>query len=248
MHKAVPEHVDARATRGSAVGPRPRRHKTITRARVLDAAEKLFGENGFHATSMQQIAAEAGYTTGALYSSFKGKDDLFLAILMRRREARERVWRDALGEALVSVDGAVAMGASLVPDPAWYSTLLEFMLHAARNPELRDVVSQMSGYGSRQAFFAETLRGVSASSPLDVDRLGPIILALVHGFSEMWFAEPESADPTLFADAVAVLTGARTVERTSPITAQKHDAPGKGLVSGEHASGHRNSPRQEEGR
>jgi AcrR family transcriptional regulator len=195
-----------------------RRHRRLTRERVLDAAEQLFTTRGFHATSMQQIAAAAGHTTGALYSSFEGKDDLFLAVLHRRRAVREEVWRTALGAAIDSPAGAVAMGQSVVPDPAWYGAILEFMVHAARNPELQHAVVDISGFSSREAFFVEVLEGVVGSSPLPIARLAPIIWALVLGFGEMWFAEPERADPLLFAEAIAALTG------TSP-QGIREDAP-----------------------
>jgi AcrR family transcriptional regulator len=41
----------------------------------------VFLRRGFHGASLDEIAEEAGYTTGAVYSNFKGKDDLFLAVM-----------------------------------------------------------------------------------------------------------------------------------------------------------------------
>src|SRR4051794_24769266 len=52
-----------------------------TRARLLEAAAKVFARRGFHAASVDEVAGEAGYSTGALYHQFKGKEDLFLALL-----------------------------------------------------------------------------------------------------------------------------------------------------------------------
>src|SRR4029450_2260196 len=52
-----------------------------TRSQLLDAALRVFLRQGFHGASLDEIAEEAGYTTGAVYSNFKGKDDLFLAVL-----------------------------------------------------------------------------------------------------------------------------------------------------------------------
>lgn len=45
--------------------------------RILEAAISVFIENGFEETSMRQIAAAAGLTTGAIYHHFKNKDELF---------------------------------------------------------------------------------------------------------------------------------------------------------------------------
>jgi AcrR family transcriptional regulator len=69
-----------------AVAPRKRRltrdeSKARTRSELLRAANRLFLRNGFHATSINDVAEEAGLTRGALYSNFETKDDLFLALL-----------------------------------------------------------------------------------------------------------------------------------------------------------------------
>ncbi len=51
-----------------------------SRARLLRVATDLFAKQGYQATSIDQIVAAAGYTRGALYWHFRGKDDLFLAV------------------------------------------------------------------------------------------------------------------------------------------------------------------------
>ena len=57
---------------------------------MIEAAESLFVEQGFHATSVDQVAAEAGYTKGAVYSNFESKEDLFLAVYEQRGGAGHR--------------------------------------------------------------------------------------------------------------------------------------------------------------
>src|SRR5215207_2114686 len=58
--------------------------KRETQDRLLAAAHELFLERGFHAASVAEIAERAGYTTGAIYSNFGGKEDLFLAVYDRQ--------------------------------------------------------------------------------------------------------------------------------------------------------------------
>src|SRR5690349_17630527 len=58
--------------------------KARTRRRLIDAAESVFARSGFHGASVEEIARVAGATTGALYSSFAGKEDLFLALFEER--------------------------------------------------------------------------------------------------------------------------------------------------------------------
>ena len=55
--------------------------KARTRRKLLDAASELFFERGFGTTSLDDIAAHAGLTKGAVYSSFESKSDLLIALL-----------------------------------------------------------------------------------------------------------------------------------------------------------------------
>jgi AcrR family transcriptional regulator len=58
----------------------PQEHLDARRRQILDAAQRCFIRNGFHATSMQDVLAEAGLSVGAIYRYFKGKDDIIAAI------------------------------------------------------------------------------------------------------------------------------------------------------------------------
>ena len=106
----------------SKVGAGPGRGKTRARvrptredvrARVLGAAGEVFLEHGYHHASTAEIAARAGFTKGALYSNFGGKEDLFLALVEQETSARvERLaTRGSAGAAGLDdlVDGLLAL-------------------------------------------------------------------------------------------------------------------------------------------
>jgi len=59
--------------------------KELTRARLIDAAEKIFIRRGFDEASVDEISEMAGYSRGAFYSNFDNKEQLFLAVIDRRR-------------------------------------------------------------------------------------------------------------------------------------------------------------------
>jgi AcrR family transcriptional regulator len=59
-----------------------------TQARILDAAYALFMEQGYHGTSMRQIVARAGITTGGLYNHFASKEDIWEAVFLDRHPYR----------------------------------------------------------------------------------------------------------------------------------------------------------------
>src|SRR5881396_2434576 len=62
------------------------RRRAMTRQHLLDAAAIVFTRNGFHGSTLDEVASTAGFTKGAVYSNFKSKDDLFLALLDERIE------------------------------------------------------------------------------------------------------------------------------------------------------------------
>jgi AcrR family transcriptional regulator len=70
-----------------------------TRADLVAAAHRVLLRDGFHGASLDQIAEEAGYTTGAVYSDFQSKDELFLAVLDQESERRVPLHAGLLGDA-----------------------------------------------------------------------------------------------------------------------------------------------------
>jgi len=61
----------------------PERRRELTREALLDAAEVVFAKKGVNGASMEEIAAEAGFTRGAIYFNFGNKDELMLAVMER---------------------------------------------------------------------------------------------------------------------------------------------------------------------
>jgi AcrR family transcriptional regulator len=68
-----------------------------TREALLDTAARVFAHKGYHEAKLAEIAREAGFTTGAVYSNFDGKESLFLALADREMNRRA-----GLAEALVA--------------------------------------------------------------------------------------------------------------------------------------------------
>jgi AcrR family transcriptional regulator len=55
--------------------------QAVTREKLLDAARTVFARDGFSGASIERVADEAGFSKGAVYSNFRSKEDLFLAVL-----------------------------------------------------------------------------------------------------------------------------------------------------------------------
>jgi AcrR family transcriptional regulator len=69
---------------GKVITLHERRGPTITKDRILDAAESLFMEHGFEATSLRSITASAGVNLAAVNYHFGTKEELFQSVLTRR--------------------------------------------------------------------------------------------------------------------------------------------------------------------
>src|SRR6266496_921139 len=66
--------------------------REANRARILQAARKVFGRRGYHGATIEEIADESGLSNGAVYYNFANKEDLFCALL---EEWRAEFVRDA---------------------------------------------------------------------------------------------------------------------------------------------------------
>jgi AcrR family transcriptional regulator len=112
-----------------------------TRRGLLAAARKVFGERGYGAATLDEIAAEAGLTRGALYYNFPaGKEDLFLALLDERVAERADSVRASFAAPagpLETVDQARGAAddafAAVRPNREWRLLTFELALHAARD-------------------------------------------------------------------------------------------------------------------
>ncbi len=109
-----------------------------TRAHLLAAAKRLFVERGFGATSLRDIAAEAGYTQGAFYSNFASKEDLFVELMRERSKTQMTDIARTLSDPSASADdilNALEIWAqTLDAEPEWSVLGVEFKLQGRRNP------------------------------------------------------------------------------------------------------------------
>ena len=119
--------------------------QAVTRERLLETARELFLRDGYHPTSIEKVADAAGYSKGAVYSNFRNKDELCMAVLdaIRRQEA------DALMAAMVQQHtlegriGALQQWADQrIGDGQWTPLEMEFSAHARRDPMLRNMLAE----------------------------------------------------------------------------------------------------------
>jgi len=186
---------------------RPTRDET--RERIFTAAAGVFAEHGVAATTVEQIAAAAGFTRGAFYSNFDTKDELAVAML-DDHVTRSYVHNRALARDHPDAAGLVqALRDDLDrQDPLHRNPLLqvELMLYVARRPDLRPLM------GERLASLRRLVGEVAVSAlaadgveDADPDAVGTILVALEDGLRLHRLVDPESTPVGAFLDALDIL-------------------------------------------
>jgi len=120
--------------------------RELTRRRLLDAAALSIAEKGLAATSVEDIAAQAGYTRGAFYSNFSSKCDLFVELLRLDHQNVQENLRELL-DAKSSCEDFQQQIASLYTrryrDGGNYVIWAEARLHAMRDAKFRQYMDAL---------------------------------------------------------------------------------------------------------
>jgi AcrR family transcriptional regulator len=117
--------------------PATEARKNARRRTILDSATRLFGNNGYHATTVPMIVAEAGSSVGSFYAHFRNKEDIFAAIL------------EALGR---KVEDVIQQARGSQPDPMTeipHAVELLFLFLAENPGEARILIVESSGLSPR---------------------------------------------------------------------------------------------------
>ena len=133
----------------------PERRRQQTRDHLLAAAAEVFAARGFHGATLDEVAAVAGFTKGAVYSNFKNKEDLFLALFKANYDREMDAIRGALADSEIPPEARISEFVDLIRDQTAQAgrnfNLLyqEFSLYAARNPAVREELNRIDDQGAQ---------------------------------------------------------------------------------------------------
>jgi AcrR family transcriptional regulator len=190
--------------------------KAHTRERLLDAARSVFARGGFHGASVEEIASEAGFSTGALYSNFDGKEDLFLALMEREIAAHAREIAEAVG-ARASVDERAKGGARqwmtmIEREPELLLLFMEFWAYGVRDARVRPKVAarfaQVRELLTR--LIADGVREFDLELALPAEQLAVAIDALADGIARQKLADPDAVPDELMGKVLSILFAGAT--------------------------------------
>jgi TetR/AcrR family acrAB operon transcriptional repressor len=175
---------------------------TGTRSRILEAAGQVFARKGFRAASLDEVAAAAGLTKGAIYWHFRSKNDLFFALVEARFQEHTAPLHREIDGVIVAGDPRAAMTALLSAvmarlraDADWPRLYLEFMSQA-REPEIRELLARFyeASWETGAAHVATLQRAGMTNPALDSQSLAIFWGALVDGLMLAWLVNPERVD------------------------------------------------------
>ena len=177
-----------------------RQRSEETRARIFEAAERSFAQQGFDAASVATICQVAGVTKGAFYHHFSSKQDLFLELLRRWLEGLESQIAK-LRENTASVPAQLFSMTNLIQDilqatENQFPIYLEFWTRAMRDPTIRqelidpvyryqDLFTEMVSRGISEGTLKDTHPETTARLILAV-ALGLLIQALIDQHGDDW--------------------------------------------------------------
>jgi AcrR family transcriptional regulator len=211
-------HADKiRATIPKVAGvSRRAQYSASTKRALVDEAARLFTEQGYAATSLDQVVAAARVTKGALYHHFSGKQAVFEAVFEKTEsEASRRIRkalkgsRDPWEKALIGLRAFLA----IVQDPAYQRVVIQEGPAILGYERFREQ-EERSSYGLVQDMVGDVLR--DSTYEVDDDMLETFTRIFFGAMSAAGESVSTAADPKLAVARVEtaiafILTGLRTL-------------------------------------
>jgi AcrR family transcriptional regulator len=188
--------------------------KANTRERLLDAARSVFASSGFHGASVEEIASRAGFSTGALYSNFDGKEDLFLVLMEREIEEHSREIAAAVAKrpsvAERATGGAAVWMTMIEREPELLLLFMEFWAYGVRDPDVRPKVAARFAQARQllTRLIADGAREFDLELDLPAEQLAVAIDALADGIARQKLADPQAVPDDLMGRVLALLLAA----------------------------------------
>ena len=187
-----------------------------TRTRLLDAAERVFLRRGLQGSSVEEIAAEAGFTRGAFYSNFESKDELFVELLHARVYDRYAELAEQSQEQPGTPREQLRWGIERMremyerEDGTWLFRLwLELLTQAARDKEFRKLAATF--WSGNRALLTEGSKAafdeIGREPPLPTKHIASAMIALDVGLAVQHLVDPDEVPLDLYVPLFDLLFG-----------------------------------------
>ena len=182
------------------------------RAALLDAAALVFAERGFRDATVDEIAERAGYSKGAVYWHFSGKDDLFAALVDQRVDSATWEMVELLESAPPGQDMGPEASRRFVEILHGEREMLllyhDYWLQAVRDPALRRRYARRRAHLRKrvgQALEARIEHLGGSTAAFDPQAMATVILSLAVGLAQERLIAPDAVPDSLLGDAIVLL-------------------------------------------
>jgi len=196
--------------RGGAQRLTRKERQQHTRTCLMRSAARVFARRGMVQGSIDEVAADAGYTKGAFYANFASKEELFLAMLDERfAERLSQLERLTATEEEIEEQARVAgddFSSYLAADEDWQRLFFEFVIHASRDEGFRaQLISRNRALRhGMAALFARRIETLQLPSPVAMEDLAVMTFAMANGFALERLLEGEAASADLYGRMLAI--------------------------------------------
>ncbi len=163
-------------------------YKEEAKSRILEAANKVFAERGYHEATMDDIAKRLGVSKGAIYLYFSSKEDLFEAMCKTAPQAFKEILYSSFGDEANPVQSATQFFDKMLKLSASNPGLsFEILSEASRNPSLKRILKQNHEEYERvlTGFLAEGRKRKIVGDNLDIRPLANALIALWNGLETL---------------------------------------------------------------
>jgi AcrR family transcriptional regulator len=189
-----------------------RAERRDARAALLAAAAEVFAKRGFRDATVDEIAERAGYSKGAVYWHFQGKEELFSALVDERVDSATWEMIELLESAPPGQDMGPEASRRFVELLRGERELLllyhDYWSHAVRDPALRRrYARRRAGLRARlgRALKARIEHLGGPAHAFDPEAMATIILSLGVGLAQERLIAPEAVPDALLGDAIVLL-------------------------------------------
>ncbi len=182
-----------------------------TRARLMASASSVAARRGLEGASLDEIAAEAGFTKGAIYANFESKEGLFLAMLEEHFDARLADADRVLSAGGAPEEQARQAGAdfmdALSSAPEWERLFMELVVYAVRNEGFR--IEFAARYNQLRERITELLerrvRELGIEPPVPSAHVAAMTFAMANGAAMERMLDPDGVPDDLLPTMMAAL-------------------------------------------
>lgn len=191
------------------VSARRQREQQLRRETIIEAAQKLFEQKGFEETTVEQVAALAELGKGTIYSYFKSKEEIYIAILEKKLDLLEEKMRAAVANPASAVDALYGLYEAFIEYHRDRKGFIDTLFVQIDDQILYRLGGVVGGLKSKASVWMEIVGNMiqwgierGEFEPVDVERISKTVVGMILGLIIQFEMGQIKEDLVNFQDAV----------------------------------------------